>query len=242
MNGTSRRSFFGFVGWMSASFALTSDIFPLSSRFGPVFLPGAKRESEYELIYARKIAGLSAYDPFMRFETFAIAGLLTALSLGAGGLTAAWLNQENSGKPVPAEKDPGSPKRKDKVIRTNEEWKKRLTPEQFKILRNQGTEAAFCGVFVDNKKNGVYSCVGCDLPLFKSDAKFDSGTGWPSFFRPVNVANIWTRSDISYGMIRVEVLCARCDGHLGHVFDDGPKPSGLRYCINSTILTFKESK
>lgn len=194
-------------------------------------------------IYARKIAGQLAYIPFMRFETFAIAGLLTALSLGAGGLTALWIQNGGGEKQsIPAEKDPKSPKRKDKVVLTLEEWKKRLTPEQFKILRAQGTEPPFCSPFVDNKKTGIYSCVGCKLPLFKSDAKFDSGTGWPSFFRPVDPANVWTRADLSYGMVRTEVLCARCDGHLGHVFEDGPEPSGLRYCINSTILTFKESK
>jgi len=136
----------------------------------------------------------------------------------------------------------GSPKRPDKVVLTEAEWRKKLTPAQFKILRSHGTEPAFCGVFHDNKKNGVYHCAGCDLPLFKSDAKFDSGTGWPSFFQPYNNENVWQREDRSYGMIRYEVLCARCDGHLGHVFTDGPKPSGLRYCINSDGLTFVESK
>lgn len=137
----------------------------------------------------------------------------------------------------------GSPKRKDKVVRTDAEWKKRLTPEQYKILRVKGTEAAFCGRFHDNKKIGVYHCAGCELPLFASSAKFDSGTGWPSFFQPVSKANTWTKRDTSYGMIRDEVLCARCDGHLGHVFDDGPvDKGGLRFCINSDALTFKASK
>ncbi|MDI9636812.1 peptide-methionine (R)-S-oxide reductase MsrB [Kamptonema cortianum] len=135
-----------------------------------------------------------------------------------------------------------SPVREDKVIKSEEEWKKILTPEQYKISRGKGTEAAFCGGYLNNKEEGVYHCVACDLPLFKSDSKFDSGTGWPSFFQPFNQKNVWLKSDTSYGMFRIEVLCSRCDGHLGHVFDDGPKnKTGLRYCINSEILKFKKS-
>ena len=138
---------------------------------------------------------------------------------------------------------PGSPKRKDKVVLTDAQWKKRLTAKQYEILRAHGTEAAFCGRFFDNHLTGVYYCAGCNLPLFQSNAKFDSGTGWPSFFQPVNKMNTWTRKDTSYGMVRDEVLCARCDGHLGHVFDDGPSDKGgLRFCINSDALTFKEAK
>lgn len=135
-----------------------------------------------------------------------------------------------------------SPKRDDKLVLRDEEWKRRLTPEQFRILRGHGTEAAFCGIFHDNKKTGTYHCQGCELPLFKSDAKFDSGTGWPSFFQPVEKANVWLRKDTAYGMVRWEVLCARCDGHLGHVFEDGPPPSGLRFCINSESMGFTEEK
>ncbi|MCO5298093.1 MAG: peptide-methionine (R)-S-oxide reductase MsrB [Fimbriimonadaceae bacterium] len=139
--------------------------------------------------------------------------------------------------------DPLSPKRPDKVVKTDAEWKKQLTPEQYKILRNKGTEAAFCGVFYDNHLEGTYFCVGCGLPLFKSEAKFDSGTGWPSFFQPASKDAIWERPDNSYGMRRVEVLCARCDGHLGHVFDDGPRDKGgKRFCINSEVLTFKKKE
>lgn len=138
--------------------------------------------------------------------------------------------------------DPGSPKRKDKLVLSDAEWKKRLTPEQYRILRNKGTEAAFCSPMYDNHKIGTYRCVGCGLALFKSDNKFTSGTGWPSFFQPASKDAIWTRADNSYGMRRVEVLCARCDGHLGHVFDDGPKPTGLRYCINGEVLKFAEAK
>lgn len=163
--------------------------------------------------------------------------LLSFVTLFAGPvLIAAACSQ-----PGPAPDDGESPKRKDKVVRSDEEWRKLLTPLQYRILRNKGTEAAFCGKFVDNHKEGVYSCVGCANPVFKSSAKFDSGTGWPSFFEPHDKDAVWTKLDLSYGMRRYEVLCAKCDGHLGHVFDDGPAPSGLRYCINSEVLTFQEA-
>jgi len=136
-----------------------------------------------------------------------------------------------------------SPKRADKVKFSEAEWKKRLTPEQYRILRNQGTEATFCSPFLDNKKKGTYHCVGCNLPLFRTDAKFDSGTGWPSFFQPATKDAVWLRKDLSYGMVREEVLCSRCDGHLGHVFTDGPRDKGgLRYCINGTVMKFVDAK
>lgn len=121
---------------------------------------------------------------------------------------------------------------------SDDEWQKRLTPEQFRIVRAKGTERAFCGTLLDNKKHGYYLCVACGLPLFHSGAKFDSGTGWPSFFQPVGKENVIEESDVSHGMVRTEILCARCDGHLGHVFEDGPKPTGLRYCLNSESLKF----
>jgi methionine-R-sulfoxide reductase len=124
-----------------------------------------------------------------------------------------------------------------KVVKSDAEWQKQLTPEQYKIARAKGTEMAFCGNLLDNKQHGVYACVCCGLPLFSSDSKFNSGTGWPSFFQPVAVENVVEHEDTSHG-IRTEILCARCDGHLGHVFEDGPRPTGLRFCVNSESLKF----
>jgi peptide-methionine (R)-S-oxide reductase len=145
--------------------------------------------------------------------------------------------KENSDLPAPRT---DSPKRKDKVIKTDAEWKRILTEEQYKILRHGSTEAPFCTPWHGTKRTGTYFCGGCKLPLFNSSAKFESGTGWPSFMRPAARDAVWTKVDNSMGMVRLEVLCARCDGHLGHVFDDGPKPTNLRYCINSKSMLFQE--
>ena len=125
-----------------------------------------------------------------------------------------------------------------KVIKSDAAWKTELTPEQFRIARGKGTERPFCGTLLDNKQEGIYSCVCCRLPLFSSASKFQSGTGWPSFFAPIAEGNVIEESDRSLGMVRTEILCARCDAHLGHVFDDGPRPTGLRYCLNSESLVF----
>lgn len=129
-----------------------------------------------------------------------------------------------------------------RVVKPEDEWRRQLTPEQFRVLRRKGTERAFTGRLWDNHDRGVYRCAGCDLPLFDSETKFDSGTGWPSFWQPIAPANVGTEPDNSLFMKRTEVHCARCGGHLGHVFEDGPKPTGLRYCINSVSLTFTPAK
>jgi methionine-R-sulfoxide reductase len=128
-----------------------------------------------------------------------------------------------------------------KVTLTDDEWRRRLSPEQFTILRSSGTERPFCGTLLDNKKLGVYTCAGCGLPLFSSDSKFNSGTGWPSFFQPIARENVIEKPDHSHGRTRTEINCARCDGHLGHVFPDGPPPTGLRFCLNSESLQFTPS-
>jgi methionine-R-sulfoxide reductase len=128
-----------------------------------------------------------------------------------------------------------------RVEKTDAEWRAQLTPQQFEVARAHGTERPFCGTLLDNKRHGVYSCVCCGLPLFASSHKFDSGTGWPSFFQPIAEENVAERVDTSYGMRRVEILCARCDCHLGHVFSDGPRPTGQRHCVNSESLTFTDA-
>jgi peptide-methionine (R)-S-oxide reductase len=128
------------------------------------------------------------------------------------------------------------------IEKTDEQWQQELTLEQYDVLRRAGTERAFTGEYVHNKDNGMYQCGACGADLFSSDTKFESGTGWPSFYEPAVAENIETRDDTTHGMVRTEVMCRRCGSHLGHVFPDGPNPSGLRYCINSCALNFDKEQ
>jgi len=162
---------------------------------------------------------------------FAIA--VFALALTAAGIALA---------AAPAKAAKGTSEVIEKIVKTDEEWKKILTPEQYNVLRHEGTERAFTSPLNKIHDKGVFVCAACGLTLFSSDAKFDSGTGWPSFFAPIDPAHITTKSDRSFFMDRTEVRCARCGGHLGHVFPDGPKPTGLRYCMNGVAMKFEPAK
>lgn len=142
--------------------------------------------------------------------------------------------------PTPTAAEPAAQATPFPIMKSNEEWSRHLTEEQFAVLRGHGTEPPFRNAYWNHKEEGVYTCAGCGQVLFDSESKYDSGTGWPSFWKPVDPTHVGEKRDTSHGMIRTEVHCSRCGGHLGHVFPDGPAPTGLRYCINSASLVFKK--
>lgn len=179
-----------------------------------------------------------------QFVLFALLALLTAFtwSLYRSSVSNPWIPTDVEEEKLFAEEYHAEPYKGEKVVLTPEEWKERLTPEQYEVLREAGTERPFSGKLTFNKEPGVYLCAGCGLDLFSSEDKYDSGTGWPSFTKPINPSHVGYKLDRSLLSTRVEVHCNRCGGHLGHVFNDGPEPTGHRYCINAVSLEFQGAR